>query len=635
MRQKVRERIDKKRFQKTPPVFQADSAFDPASFFATSHHVKADALKDWQAKLDSPLEKLARQCVVNRVDIFGLLFDYQEKIDWHLDPKTGNRWPLKFWSEVDIRDGFKVGGPKFVWEVNRLYGLPILGMAYRLSGEGKFADKIFVLLGDWLRENPYPMGVNWTSGIELGTRIANLAWGLSFLHGYDLPPEKSELLGRFAWLHGRHLFRYPSKYSSNNNHAIAEAFGLFLIGLYFPDLPGAGKWLSYGKAVLEREIERQILEDGGSYEFSTTYLSFVFDFFLLFKIVCDRNNISYPSIVNSRLEQSCEYISALIDENGNLPNIGDQDSAILVNFGLTNHENFTSILNTGSVLFNRPDFRRDDFPDFKTCILLGDKIKFKNFSDFKRDSNKAILLKQSGLGVIRGEIRGKEFVFVGNATPLGMPPLYAHGHLDALSFTLSVGGLEIFVDPGTYLYHCGGKWRRYFRSTAAHNTVEINGADMTEQVADFMFGKPYRITEHSLREDGDSVIWRAAHDAYHKLKVPVSHARQVVFGRGSGKFEIIDFLGSAGSYLAAQYFHFHPECSVAVAGSTAMIERGAVKVEMSCDQRLRPELFRGNHEPLLGWYSNAFNHIEESNTLVLGGEFAGNVELQTTFSVQC
>lgn len=632
---KFRKKIDKKLYEKAAPVFIPYFPIDLSVSFHLSSHVSQESLNTYGDLYYESLLGQANQILQNRLNIFGQNYAFGSKVDWHLDPKTGNRWPLKFWSEVDIRDGFKIGGPKFVWEVNRFYGLPILGMAYRLSGERKYADKIFALLDGWMAENPYPMGVNWTSGIELGTRIANLLWGVSFLAGYDLSADKKKLLVRFVWLHGRHLHRYPSKYSSNNNHAIAEAFALFLIGVYFPGFPEADRWRAFGKKVLEREVGRQILADGGSYEYTTTYLSFVFDFFLLYKLVCDKNNIACGAIVNERLEQSCDFIYSMIDQNGNMPNIGDQDSAVLVNFGLDNHQNFQSILNTGAVLYNRPEFCRDDFPDVKTLILLGDRIKSESNPNIKHISNKSRFLRESGLSVIHDEVRGGEYVFVGNATPLGMPPLYAHGHLDALAFTLSINGLEFLVDPGTYLYHSGGKWRRYFRSTAAHNTIRINGADMTEQVADFMFGKPYRITEHSLREAEGKVIWRAGHDAYHKLKVPVSHVRQVVFDRRNGRFEVDDFLAAEGEYLAEQFFHFHPDCSVEVIGSTVIIERESVKVELSCDQRLSLELFRGSHEPIMGWYSPAFNHIEASYSLVGRGEVAGKVEVRTTFTIRC
>jgi len=650
---KLAEKLDKARFQEALPScpYSARPAISAKLF--DLHVASREELSKARERLGVDLVAMADAVLANRMDVFGISHDFGENIDWHLDVKTGRRWPLHFWSEVNIRDGFAIGGPKFVWETNRLYGLHILGLTYRLTNKECYAAKIFSLLEDWLAVNPYPLGVNWTSGIELGTRIANLIWGISALGGRPFSQYETGLLNRFVWQHGRHLYRFPSKYSSNNNHAIAEAFALFLIGVYFPEFKEAKRWLAFGRQVLDREGQRQILADGGSYEYSTTYLSFVFDFFLLYKLVCERNKIVYESIIDMRLEQSCEFIHSLMDSMGNIPNIGDQDSAILVDFGIDNLTNFKSILNTGAILFHRPEFKQGGCPDFKTAILLVDKTipadvgshgeanrlahsspRVREQGGINPQAASGRLFRESGLAVIRGMAHNKEFVFVGNATPLGMPPLYAHGHLDALSFTLSLGGLEILVDPGTYLYHSGGKWRRYFRSTAAHNTIRVNETEMTEQVADFMFGKPYRITEHSLQDVGGRIIWQAAHDAYLRMETPVSHARQVVFERDSGAFLLVDLLAAKGSYLVEQYFHFHPECSVALTGSTATIERGPVKVEMSGDQRLKFELFKGRHGPLMGWYSSAFNRIAATYSLVGRGEAVGDMEVRTTIKIQ-
>ena len=63
----------------------------------------------------------------------------------------------------------------------------------------------------------------------------------------------------------------------------------------------------------------------------------------------------------------------------------------------------------------------------------------------------------------------------------GMPPLYNHGHADALSITLSVGGKETLVDPGTYRYNGEPEFRKYFKGTRAHNTVTIDGLDQAVQ----------------------------------------------------------------------------------------------------------------------------------------------------------
>lgn len=572
-------------------------------------------------------------------NIFGIPYNPGPQIDWHKCPKTGNNWPLKYWWEVPIRDGFSIGGVKFIWEVNRLYFLPILGIAYDLTGLNKYGDKIFALLSSWLNANQYPLGVNWTSGIELSVRVANLCWALSFLKDYQLSSEQVKLLNDFFWLHGRHLYRYQSKYSSNNNHAIAEAFGLFLIGAFSSPIPETVKWFSFGKQVLERECGRQLLPDGGSYEYATTYLSFVFDFFLLFKLICERLEIAYSPVVELRLASCCSYIYSLMDRKGNFPNIGDQDSAVLINFGLNNHENLKSILNTGSVLFKKQHYLTDTFPDLKTRLLLGEE-KFNSVEFYPEKvvtstapTTQIRLLKHSGLGVIRRKDKDGEVVFVGNATPLGMPPLYAHGHLDALSFYLSVDGREIFVDPGTYLYHSGGKWRRYFRSTAAHNTLRINGQDFTSMPGDFMFGRPYTITHHSLVREAGSTKWCAEHDAYQRLTSPVKHRRTVEWQDETLHLDIIDAVATERDCFVELFFHLHPHCVVTLDGQQAIIENDGIKVVLDIMKSLEIEVFRGSEKPVLGWFSREFNHLEKTITLVCRQNLRGNIELRNSISI--
>ena len=56
-----------------------------------------------------------------------------------------------------------------------------------------------------------------------------------------------------------------------------------------------------------------------------------------------------------------------------------------------------------------------------------------------------------------------EIRLIVDAGPLGYRAIAAHGHADALAFTLSVGGMEFLIDPGTYAYHTQGPWRQYFR----------------------------------------------------------------------------------------------------------------------------------------------------------------------------
>ena len=84
---------------------------------------------------------------------------------------------------------------------------------------------------------------------------------------------------------------------------------------------------------------------------------------------------------------------------------------------------------------------------------------------------------------------GNEIRVVVDAGPLGYQTIAAHGHADALSFTLSVGGLEFLIDPGTYAYHTQRPWRDYFRGTGAHNTVRVDGLDQSRSGGNFMWLK--------------------------------------------------------------------------------------------------------------------------------------------------
>ena len=63
--------------------------------------------------------------------------------------------------------------------------------------------------------------------------------------------------------------------------------------------------------------------------------------------------------------------------------------------------------------------------------------------------------------------------------PLEFPKLDGYGphvHCDLLSFNLSINGLPVFWDSGTYSYS-HRDWRLYFRTSGAHNTFRLEGME--------------------------------------------------------------------------------------------------------------------------------------------------------------
>jgi hypothetical protein len=608
---RVLEKSKKQRDKQKKFFWPASSDRPHENLYLLSGQVSAENVKRQFPHMVEKHIRCAEDVIGGRFDSFGIEVNFESDIDWHFDPVTKGRWPDKFWGSIDYRDK-SLGGVKFVWEYNRLYFLFSLGFCYALTKERKYADQIGYLVRSWMAGNPYPVGVNWASGIECGVRLANLVWTLSFLEEYDFAEKDLKVVNAFVWCHAWHLYRYPSRYSSANNHLLAEGFGLFVAGLYFPHLPGAVIWLEQGKNILDAEVERQILADGGSFEYSTTYLSFVCDFFLLYRQICVQNDLPRSPGIDDRLKAACDFIGTIMDAGGNIPNIGDQDSAVLVNFGLDNAQNFSSILNTGALLYNNtagPFFG----PDIKTFLLFG-----RGGPEKKTDRPKAFqVFESSGLAVIRDRIHDREVLFAGNATPMGMAPLYAHGHLDALSFTLSVGGLAFFVDPGTYLYHSGGKWRTYFRSTAAHNTIRLDQTELSPQTGDFMFGRPYRITQHSLEQTGEQIIWKAGHDAYRKKSFQASVGREVVWTKKDRWFDIIDRVTAKVPVQMELFFHCHPSCHVEKTAGGFVITREDITLGLAYDPKFYGHLFFGSDDPVRGWYSERFNHLVPCFTICL------------------
>ena len=190
--------------------------------------------------------------------------------------------------------------------------------------------------------------------------------------------------------------------------------------------------------------------------------------------------------------------------------------------------------------------------------------------------------------------------------PHGYLSIAAHAHADALSVEVRYAGVDILADPGTYCYHGERAWRSYFRSTIAHNTVELAGRSQSSESGPFMWVRHAHAREVEVIDDGDIARWTAEHDGYSRLDPPASHRRSVLLDRASRSIDIIDEI-EGGSHDIRLAFHLGPEVDVeleqcsAVLGWPAASARGAARLELS--PGLRWSLHRGETAPIRGWYS--------------------------------
>lgn len=130
---------------------------------------------------------------------------------------------------------------------------------------------------------------------------------------------------------------------------------------------------------------------------------------------------------------------------------------------------------------------------------------------------------------------------------LGLGSIAAHGHADALSIAVRAYGTDVLVDPGTYDYYSHPEWRNHFRSTRAHNTVEIDGLDQSTRLGNFMWGQRAvaSCSAWSATQGGHS--FEGQHDGYQRLPNPVLHRRRVELDDARREIVVSDELQGEGA----------------------------------------------------------------------------------------
>ena len=583
--------------------------------------------------------------------IFESSVDIFKDIDWHLDVSTGRRFPMQFSHKIDIRSD-KYGSAKHVWEVNRWQYLLHVAWLYKTTGQHKYLVLFCHHLGMWRDANPYLVGVNWYSNIEVNLRLIGLFFGWELLDIDSLRKEDPiveefviEIWTHLICDHAEYSYKHPSLYSSANNHLVAEYTGLFLAACKW-QIPHRKSRLKYARKGLEREILRQNTPEGLNREEAAEYIQFVDDFFLIAAVVGRRYGIEFSTAYNERLHAMAEYMNAMLDVNCNYPMYGDGDDGFVLRPDAGGHfNNFKSLLVSFATYFDDASFKRAGLVwDEKNEILFGKEGREKfeallaapavqDGNKFFAESGHFIFRKAEACTAAEG-CADTEQDAVGNMTretymhfdaaPLGYLSIAAHGHADALSFILHVDGNPVIVDPGTFTYHTHRDLRNYFVSTLAHNTVCVNGKNQAEQAGPTLWLKHYKAKVLSC-DEAQGVV-EATHNGY--ASEGVSHTRRVEFNRDAEEFIITDTLHCDRKASIEIPFHLHPSAAVTLDGAVAEISvPGSRRVSMTLDSKLSYEIRED------GWYSEHFGEKVPAKYLYVKTDCEGSVEFVTRIKV--
>ena len=539
-----------------------------------------------------------------------------DPIDWHRDYASGIRGPMRYSGFIDHRDSTVVGDVKYVWELNRLQHLVLLGLAFRQTEDVGYRDEIVRQTLSWISSNPFMNGVNWKSALEAALRLISWA-SVSCLVGNQFPAIFHEQLRVSIYQHQYFIRKFFSKHSSANNHLIGEMAGLYVASIIWPLYRESKSWRAMARQTLIREMMRQVEPDGVGRELATEYQLFILEFLLMAAALGQVTGDPFPQAFWQRLNCMIRFLSAISDRNGNFPNFGDGDSGQVIALPRTPQARARSLVRLGTC-YREPILDPVDL-DARTRLLLWGQ----NAESFpltpERGWNQGLqAFPHGGYYVLAcGQDRGDTVMVVFDAGPLGLPPLYAHGHADALSFWLSYGGQEFLVDPGTFSYYGQELWREYFRSTAAHNTMRVDGQDQSIPSGHFQWSHVARSQVCHTQETDEWIEVEALHDGYRRLRDPVIHRRCLRLFKRSSHLLITDRLICTDSHDVEIYFHFHENCHVrqtGISSFTAEIEN--LHLRITLDAQLTPEVVRGSEQPILGWVSRKYGVKTPSMTIV-------------------
>lgn len=512
----------------------------------------------------------AHRIRLGKFDLLGLQdLDFGVAPDWHLEPAAGLRAPVTHWSRIAYLDPRVAGDKKITWELNRHGYFATLGRAYLYTNDEIHAATFAAHLASWMDANPPKQGINWASSLEVAFRAVAWLWALHFFRASPhLTPALFTRLLKFLFIHARHLETYLSTYFSPNTHLTGEALGLYYIGTTLPEFKHAPRWRAIGRQVFLDTMARHVKADGVYFEHASYYHRYTADFCLHFHILAQLNGDTVPQDFQAHTMLLLDHLMSITKPDGATPRYGDDDGGRFVALDESALTDFRTTLRTGAAFFGRSDYKRvaqlgagDTLVDVEeTAWLLGaNGIATLDALDARPPADTSRAFTASGYCVMRDAwTKDANYMLFDGGTHGAKGG--AHAHADALSFELAAHGRTLLVDPGTFTYTKSQELRDLFRTTAAHNTLTIDGESSSLPATAFAWRQ---IADGSLERwvAGKRFDFaQATHDGYMRLQpAPARHTRRVLFLKND-YWILRDTIATTGAHLYDLHFHFAADC---------------------------------------------------------------------------
>ena len=477
----------------------------------------------------------AERVLAGAYDLLGYHnLNFGTPINWHLDPVSGKQAPRHLpWYRIDFLDYDRVGDAKVIWELNRHQHLVLLVKAYHFTRDGRLIDEAMAQFESWQQQNPYPFGINWASSLEVAIRALSWLWTYHLLqHVSDL--RLANFLPRLhaaVCLSARHIQRYLSTYFSPNTHLLGEGVALYFAGTLCDD-KDSQLWRKQGRRIVLQEAERQVQADGFHFEQSTYYHVYALDFFLHFWLLAQVNNDPISDKFVSTVESMADALCALTGDAKAPPRFGDDDGGRLFDSHRNRPEHLTDPLSTAAVVFGKANYKSSQANLTEETVWLCGSGAVAKYDSIARqtDFHPYVTLPCSGFRIMADPTMRARMVI--DAGPQGS---YGggHSHADALSLQVSVNGLDVLGDPGTYVYVGNKGERQLFRGTGVHNTLQLASLDQMKAAGPFPWQSCAEVrVSHDISAGNRFALLAAEHNGFEASIMGAVHRRTIFHSAG-------------------------------------------------------------------------------------------------------
>jgi hypothetical protein len=286
--------------------------------------------------------------------------------------------------------------------------------------------------------------------------------------------------------------------TAERNHRTLELYTLLLAGIALDD-PGRAR---AALDALAANAVADVRDDGVHRECSTDYHLIVLRSFVGAVANARAAGLDVPPDLLDRTHRAADFALHVQRPDGRTPAVSDGDQG-----------DFRSLLHLAGDVLDRPDLT------WAATAGVAGRVPDRRHVSFPVGGYH---VQRSGWGDGPRAYADERFCLL-DAGPVGDG---GHGHYDQLAVEMAAGGRSLVVDPGRFTYADGDDgWRHWFKGTAAHSTVCVDGLDQTP----YRPGRPRgpvgraRLLARTTRPGLDVLVARAESPSYEAV-----HTRTVV-----------------------------------------------------------------------------------------------------------